>query len=678
MRYLNIEETIAVDEENKKILFLNPEEEGKSFTIRDNQRWKLFLLLLSREGKEYKTTELALKIVGDANADIKGLIKKLKIELNEKGIPCNCKKDEKDPTKITILNKPNSGILRNNGSYTLLLPKIENKTEKVLTDLFWNRYESLSAQKEGEHKNDEIIAKIGDVYQLPLIQESGNDCKWNINNLDLYDQNILIEAPNGYGKTTFMRSILLAASYKYRMSLSQDDIRKYENIRLFHSVDESYLCIYLECKNFDFKMLGDGDVVGWIYDVLAKIESIRIDRYITRETFNELLREYNMSKKLILLVDGFDEISLDNRVKLIKRLNAFQRDIELGANSRIVMSTRPLFWGGDFNGYKKYSISNRNIVEDKTVFMQYVKSYMSNSKSDDAEYLYDYVIRNYYLRKIVCTPAVIVWIVREFQGKSAFYESIERIIEQIMLRYTSRELTVYKEQYKRVYEELAFKYLCLSEEDDGLVYLQTEMLSLIRACIEKIESEGNKRFNMIFAGNKDDEELGELFFTNVALMEFINGRVKFSTIVFAYHLAARCLLRLFKENSNSDVRIQLNMLPYQSRYYVMVIAASLVLHLTDVRFFEDYGTNADDIRFDLSEIFIEYIKARWNDSSCTEIEKSYIQEAVAHILLKYYGENVYTNRNLDNKDYVLWMDEILKVQLEECNSAVSRYLSEKR
>lgn len=109
MRYLNIEETIAVDEENKKILFLNPEEERKSFTIRDNQRWKLFLLLLSREGKEYKTTELALKIVGVANADIKGLINKLKNELNEKGIPCNCKKDEKDPTKITILNKPNSG-----------------------------------------------------------------------------------------------------------------------------------------------------------------------------------------------------------------------------------------------------------------------------------------------------------------------------------------------------------------------------------------------------------------------------------------------------------------------------------------------------------------------------------------------------------------------------------------
>ena len=678
MRYLNIEETIAVDEENKKILFLNPEEERKSFTIRDNQRWKLFLLLLSREGKEYKTTELALKIVGVANADIKGLINKLKNELNEKGIPCNCKKDEKDPTKITILNKPNSGILENNGSYTLLLPKIEKKTERVLTDLFWNRYESLSAQKEGGHKNDEIIAKIGDVYQLPLIQESGNDCKWNINNLDLYDQNILIEAPNGYGKTTFMRSILLAASYKYRMSLSQDDIRKYENIRLFHSVDESYLCIYLECKNFDFKMSEDGVGVGWIYDVLTEIESIRIDRYITREAFNELLRDYNMSKKLILLVDGFDEISLDNRVKLIKRLNAFQRDIEFGVNSRIVMSTRPLFWGIDFNGYKKYSISNRNIVEDKTVFMQYAKSYTSNSKSFDAECLYDYVINNYYLSKIACTPAVIVWIVREFQEKSAFYESIERIIEQIMLRYKSRELTVYKEQYKRVYEELAFEYLCLSEEDDGLAYLQTEMLSLVRVCIERIESEGNKRFNKIFAGNKDDEDLGELFFTNVALMEFINGRVKLSTIVFAYHLAARRLLRFFKEDDNSDVRVQLDLLPYQSRYYVMVIATSLVLHLTDVRFFDDYGSNADDIRFNLSEIFIEYIRARWSDSSCTENEKSYIQEAAAHILLKYYGENVYTNRNLDNKDYVSWMDEILKVQLKECHSAVSQYLGEKR
>lgn len=678
MRYLNIEETIAIDEENRKILFLNPEENKKSFVLKDIQIWKLFLLLLSREGHEYKTTELACEIVvSNPNDDIKTLVYRLKNKLNEKGIPCN-RANEEDPTKITIYNKENSGIRENNGSYTLVLPRIEKKTERILTELYWNRYENLSAQKEGEHKNDEIIAKIGDVYQLPLIQEGNEDCEWDINNSDLYNHNILIEAPNGYGKTTFMRSILLAATYELRNNLSVVDKRKYEVIKKFHRVDESYLCIYLECKNMEFDKTRYESNNEWIYENLSEIESIRIDRYIGKADFYDLIKEYNMGKKLILLIDGFDEIIVKNREKLIKRLNEFQRDVDLGCHSRIIISTRPLFWGINFNGYKKYSISNRNIVEDNTVFLKYAKSYSCNSKSIDAEHLYDFVIKNYYLRKIACTPAVIVWIIREYKGKGAFYESMERIIEQIMLRYKSRELTVYKEQYKRVYEELAFNYLCLAEIEEGLAYLETEMLSLVRGCIERIEQEGNKKFNRVFADNKTDDELGELFFTNVALMEYSNGRIKFSTSIFAYHLAARRILRLFKEEDNSFVCAQINLIPYQYRYYVMVIAASLVLHLTDARFFEDFGTNADDIRFNLADIFIDYLKIRWNDSSCTGAEKYYLQEASAHLLLKCYGENVYTNRNIDNKHYVSWMEDILKMQLEKCPESVVQYRSEKR
>ncbi len=679
MKYLDINETIAFDEEKKKILFLNPKDEKKSFSIKNTQIWNLFLLLLSKDGKEYKTTELALKVIGNPDGDIKQLIYKLKQELNNRDIPCNCKKDEKDPTKIMITFNENNGILDNTGSYTLILPKRKNNTERVLTELYWNRYEKLSAQKEGEHKTDEIIAKIGDVYQLPLIQESGKDCRWGINNRDLFNQNLLIEAPNGYGKTTFMRSLLLVSTYIYREGLSPKEKQKYELIKQFHGIDDTYLCIYIECKNIDSDELENPIDSNWLYECLSKIESIRIDRYITRETFDNLIRDYNLTKRLIILVDGFDEALAENRLKLIKRLNEFQQDEVLGCNSRIILSTRPLFWNVKFYGYKRYTISNRNIIDDKKTFLQYVKSYLSNSNANDAGALYEKVIQNYYLKEIACTPAIIVWIIREYMRNGAFYESMERIIEQIMLRYKSRELTVYKEQYKRVYEELAYKYLCLAETDEGLEYIEAEMLSLVRACIERIELEGNRKFNKIFADNKTDEELGELFLTNVALMEFLNGHIKFATPVFAYHLAARKILRAFKEGNNSDVCEDLDLLPCQSRYYVMVIASSLVLHLKDDRFFEDYGSNATEVRFEMSPVFVNYLKRRWNALDCTDYEKQFIQNSLAHILLKYYGDNVYTNRNIEeNKDYVKWMESILEMQLIECSDAVAHYREQNR
>lgn len=682
MKFLNIEETIVVDEEKREVLFLV--DASRNFKIPCNQQWDLFLLLLSEEGQECSTSGLETKLNvfsssgKSADSPIKTLANRLRKELNEKGIPCNGGKEE-DANKIIIKNRRNDGIRENTGAYTLILPKVEKKNEKILADLYWTRYENLSVQKEGEHKNDELIAKIGDVYQIPLMQEHDHDCEWSIENTDVYNQNILIEAPNGYGKTTFMRSILLAATYGYRSDLSSSERQKYGKIRQFHRIDDSYLCIYIECKNIDFDRLREEDEKGWIYENLAGMESIRIDKYIDKGNFESLIKTYNMSKKLILLVDGFDEIKAEYRSILIKKMNDFQRKKDFGCYSRVIMTTRPLFWEIDFNGYKKYTISNRNIIEDKDVFLKYVRGYSRNNKSLDAEQLYTYVINNHYLKNIVCTPAIIVWIVREYHV-GAFYESMERIIEQMMLRYKSRELTVHKEQYKRVYEEIAYKYLILTENDEGLLYLDTEVLSLVRGCIDKIELEGNRKFNKIFSDeNKDDEELGELFFTNVALMEYLDGRIKFTTTVFAYHLAARLILRTFNgENYKVTVYKRLSEIPYQYRYYVMVIASSLALHLTDTRFFEGFGVNASDIRFDLADDFFEYIQDRWNDSKCDKDEKMHIQKAIAHLLLKYYGDNVFTNRNMCNSTYNSWMENVMVTELEGCSDVVSEYRNEKR
>lgn len=678
MKFLNNEQTILYDEEKREIRFLDDDKDGKNFFIPSNQHWNLFVLLLENEGQECLTTYLENMLKVDPTYDpIKTFICRLRKDLKNKGIPCNGPK-ENDDNKITILNKKNRTIngIRY-GAYTLLLPKIKNKSEKILATLFWQQYEFLSAQKEGKNKNCEVIASLGDVYQFPCIQENGTECKWSIEQKDTFNQNALIEAPNGYGKSTFMRRILLSANYAYIEGLTENQKKQYEKIKNFHGIDGNCFFIYIECKDIDFDRICDLGNVEWMFNTLSRIEGIRLDRFLDIDEFIDLIRNYNLRKKLIVLIDGLDEVSSVHRKILIEKLNAFQHDKDFGFYSRIIMTARPLFWQIELGGYRKYTISNRNIIDNQDIFRSYINGYTKNHRTFDTEKMYLYVRENPYLSEIVCTPAIIVWIIREYQyNNSDIYLSIERIIEQMMLRYNSRELVVYKDHYKRVYEEIAYKYLCLSEDDQGLPFLNTEVLSLVQSCIDAIISEGDKQFNRVFSSdNKNEEELGELFFTNVALMEYVNDRIRFTTLTYAYHLAARHILRCFAKKNCRNIVIQaLEEIAIDYRYVVMVMASTLVLHLDDIRFFKGFGPEAKDYRFELVDIFIEYLKQKWNDPNCCVEEKELIQDAIAQILLKYYGDNVFTNRNVSaDESCVKWFKHILDIELNENKDAVKKY-----
>ncbi|MBM6841344.1 hypothetical protein H6A03_07290 [[Clostridium] spiroforme] len=605
----------------------------------------------------------------------------------EIGIALSFNLEERNDADIVILNK--SG---NKGGYTLFLPNLKTSGNgleeniKALTNLYWGRYENVSPQKDGENKNGAIVGKISDVFQQPVVDSQDNRYTWKVNDNDKYNQNILIEAPNGYGKTTFMRSIMLSASYTYMDCLTDKEIERYERIRLFHNIESDNFVLYLECKHMDLNTFKEQNSIEWIYKTLSNLESIRINHFIDIDAFASLLETFNEKQKLVLLIDGLDEMESKYRPLLISKINEFQTSEKFGRHSRIIVATRPLFWRIAFPGYKIFKISNRDIIENSTVLMNYIKTYKKRiknyvgKKNFDANNIYEDIINNPYLRDLVCVPQVIIQYIYERQTSNEFYELVERIINEMMLRYDSQELTVYIEQYKKVYEALAFKYLCLTGGDSALPCYDNEALSLIRVCIDEVKGQGYKSFNKVFnESNISEEMLGELFLTNVSLIECMDRVIKFNSLTYAYHFAARYVLRCFVAYNNElDIYKILNIIPIKYRYYVMTIASTLVTHIPNDRYLEGYGDSAADIRFDLAPLFFEYFRDNWNSTKTELNEKMFIQDAIARMLLKYYGESVYTNPNICDEKYIQWFNGVLSTNLGQSYPSVSKYRDGKR
>lgn len=71
-------------------------------------------------------------------------------------------------------------------------------------------------------------------------------------------------------------------------------------------------------------------------------------------------------------------------------------------------------------------------------------------------------------------------------------------------------------------------------------------------------------------------------------MEYVNNRIRFTTLTYAFHLAARHILRYFAKENCKDVVVQaLEDIAVEYRYSVMVVASALVLHISDTRFLRD-------------------------------------------------------------------------------------------
>ena len=638
IKYLDINRKIYADLDENKIVF--NDEPNKSFNLKNNNDHKVLRELLLKEPGYCDVTALEYMLYREVRSEeratdqgVSKCVQKIRNMFNEKGIPCNRDK-EQDADKITIENiNARSGAV--GGKYRIVLPKSKGMLEKKIAGLLAKNYGTLTL------KNSNDMFRLADVFQRPLIVEDGSERSWSEGNSDPGNMSILLEAPNGYGKTVFLKSILLSSYCDYLEDKRPETRERLREIAGFHGMDGSFLCIYMECDKMAECEIDSGN--SWIYRMLPEgRNSNDPGKSIEEREFLDLLVKYSNNKKLVLLLDGYDEMNTESRSRIRTMIGDFRKMSALAAGTKIIMATRPIFWSSEtdeLTGFKRFRISNENILKDREVFKGYVRAYSRVFTKIDADALFDEVKENFYLSGIICTPAVILWllIVKNGESNIRIYELMEKLIEQMIFRYKSDRIMKRKSVYKRIYEEIAYRYL-LHSRDDEMDFYASEWNGTIRGCVNRLKEDGIHEFD-----DYDDDSLGTLFFTNLALVEWNSDHnFRFLSPIFAYHLAALHILRLLlRDDTGESVKEELDRLPPENRYYPLVIAASLAYRLEDERFysFDDFAPpKSKKIETLAPAVFYDYIKTRLVSASGDE--KKYIYAAAGHIRNNTYGDSV--------------------------------------
>ncbi len=639
-KYLDINRRIYADLDENRVVFID--EPNKSFNLKNNNDHKVLRELLLKEPGYCDVTALEYMLYREVRSEeratdqgVSKCVQKIRNMFNEKGIPCNRVK-EQDADKITIENiNARSGSV--GGKYRIVLPKSQGMLEKKIAGLLAENYGTLTLKNTKDY-----TFRLADVFQRPLIIEDGSERSWSEGNSDPGNMSILLEAPNGYGKTTFLKSILLSSYCDCLEDKRPETRERLREIAVFHGMDGSFLCIYMECNKMEKCEINSGN--SWIYRMLPEgRNSNDPGKSIEEREFLDLLVKYSNNKKLVLLLDGYDEMSTESRSRIRTMIRDFRKMSALAAGTKIIMATRPIFWSSEtdeLTGFKRFRISNENILKDRDVFKGYVRAYSRVFRKIDSDALFDEVKKNFYLSGIICTPAVILWLLIEKNGKSniSVNELTERLIEQMIFRYKSERIQDQKSVYKRIYEEIAYRYL-LRSRDDEMDFYVSEWNGTIRGCVNRLKGDGIHEFD-----DYDDDSLGTLFFTNLALVEWNSDHnFRFLSPIFAYHLAALHILRLLlSDDTGERVKEELDRLPPENRYYPLVIAASLAYdnRLDDDRFYsyDDFGyPKFKKIEALAPAVFYDYIKTRLVSASGDE--KKYIYAAAGHIRNNTYGDS---------------------------------------
>lgn len=517
----------------------------------------------------------------------------------------------------------------------------------------------------GTSEMDDFRKRIAEIYygQYSRIVLRGNKKEYNAELLDVFcyprfvddvkidfskEENIYICAPNGFGKSTLLKSFLFASN------ISENAIVNFKNnineIRKYYNIDGNYLSLFIDLKNIQEEEISNRE---GLYEWLLNASGLNYQQgdKIGRKEFKSLIDWYNENQKLIVIFDSFDEIidknirnNVDNVIKALSEANG------ICSNAKIIMASRPLVMQENDRPYE-YLYMDLFKMESDIGKIRYIIGKYAGEYADEC---YGFIFGDRYLKRFIVTPQLLTEVIIEFlqnknyemnqetQSQKSIYEIINAVTQNTILRFRNRgNVTKEGENFKQrpyhhVYE--IFSYISLFKNIDNTQGDIEELSELILS--NKLSHGGKHKKPLDYSDIDAVYEHFSLLSTQDARLDFVADKVWKPYFLASY-------MYLFYEYEQDD-----SILTGKGRWKKFeTISDNRIKNeeiLYDMLVF--YFAKLHDYPFEGAayDAWIEYVVYKWNDKGTSNTCKEILKDRLTYLLEGKFVSNSRLERIFDD------------------------------
>lgn len=497
-----------------------------------------------------------------------------------------------------------------------------NEFRMKIADIYYNQYSKIVLRGNNREYNKELLG----VFCYPRIVD-------NIKIDFSKKENIYVCASNGFGKSTLLKTFLLASN------VSENAMESFKNniaeIRKYYNISEDYLSLYIDLKYIHEDFIANReDLYEWLLN--ASGLNYQQSGKIGINEFKSLIDWYNGNQKLVVIFDSFDEI-IDKSIrdKIVNVIKYLSEADGICSAAKIIMASRPLVMQENDRPYEYLYIDCLNPESD----IEKIRSIIDKYAGEYAQECYSFIFGDRYLKNLIVTPQLLTEVVIEFlQNKSyelnnevqlqkSIYEIINDITNNTIMRFknrgsvTSEGKTFAQRPLRHVYE--IFAYVSLFKNIDNT---QGDIEELSELILDNKLSYGIKHKKPLdYSDISAIYEHFSLLSTQSSKLDFVADKVwkpyflaGYMYLFYEYEqrdleLTEKARWKKFETISNNRTR-------NEEILYDMLVFYFAKLH--DNYLFEGAAYDA----------WIEYVIYKWNDKSMSNTSKAILKDRLLYLL----------------------------------------------
>lgn len=315
-----------------------------------------------------------------------------------------------------------------------------------------------------------------------------------------------------------------------------------EALLKYHGLSSNdYFPVFIEASYYADVMAKKND--SWVYEIVERQTGFDKTK-ITIEDFQLVLKKNNASKKLLYLIDGYDELNYEYKGDFMFVINQLINS-EYGSNAIVIITSRPSFDTTNFNGFNYWSIQQISFEKNKEFVKGFIESYCRCSPYFSSEKIFNMISENHYLSEMITTPEILIDVIigcakylNDENGKNSdICDIVDETIDDLIQRIDAvRSIKVNEygglSDFKTVYEVLAYDYFCGKPGvKDG------NFTKALEDTIEKLGEENERNYRKLRNLIDDKDKIAELFFTWMSVVKSDGTYISFLSETFAEHLA---------------------------------------------------------------------------------------------------------------------------------------------